>query len=107
MKQNRLFVVLQHLKCWLFILISFSGVLCFAPPIDLICQDCKTDPCKCSTPQGHYICQDCKTDPCKCSTSHDHYIYIGIAVFLILLITALIIYRKRSISKSRISFGDK
>ena len=102
MKQNRLFVVLQHLKCWLFILISFSGVLCFAPPIDLICQDCKTDPCKCSMPsqEGNPVNG---TD----SANQSYYIYIGIAVFLILLITALIIYRKRSISKSRISFGDK
>ena len=100
MKQNRLFIVLQHLKCWLFILISFSGVLCFAPPIDLICQDCKTDPCKCSMPSQDPVNG---TD----SANQSYYIYIGIAVFLILLITALIIYRKRSISKSRISFGDK
>lgn len=100
MKQNRLFVALQHLKCWLLILISFSGVLCFAPPIDLICQDCKTDPCKCSIKPP---------DPIEGSVPADqsYYFYIGIAVFLILLITALIIYRKRSISKSRISFGDK
>ena len=99
MKQNRLFVVLQHLKCWLFILISFSGVLCFAPPIDLICQDCKTDPCKCSPPPPPPIDSD--------STGQSYYIYIGIAVFIILVITALVIHRKRSISKSRISFGSK
>ena len=96
---------LEKIKFLLFVIISFYGVLCFASSIDLTCDSCNSYPCKCTiTPGGGGGGGGGET---AVATDYSYIIYAVTAVLLILIIAALIIHRKKSITRSRINLGGR
>lgn len=106
MNLRKFFTSSQLLKWCLLLVISFSGAICFAPPKGIICNTCHKEPCICeqtSSPQQ----LSAPIEQSLIPENQAHYIYISIAVLFVLIITTLVLYRKKSIAKSRITFGEK
>lgn len=106
MNLRKFFTSSQLLKWCLLLVISFSGAICFAPPKGITCTSCYKEPCICKQTSSPQQLSD-MIEQSSIPESQAYYVYIGIAVLLVLIITILIIYRKKSIAKSQISFGDK